>query len=95
MTSNNEQQTPTCFRIQSRFPCTVRNNILPTVHTEALILHQDQLTWTPVPLFVTGGVIGALYGYGGLQQFIAAGSGPKAAIPSKVSGDDVNYESRT
>lgn len=48
-----------------------------------------------MPLFVTSGVIGALYGYGGLQQFIAAGSGPKAAIPSKVSGDDVNYESRT
>lgn len=62
---------------------------------KAPILHQDQLTWTPVPCSVTGGVAGALYGSRGLQQFIIAGLGPKAAIPSQVSGDGVNYESRT
>lgn len=80
----------------SRFPCTIRNNLLPIVHSKAPILHQDQLPRTPVPSSVPVVSLELFREREGLAA-VHHGRllGPKAAIPSKDSGDGINYKSRT
>lgn len=81
------------FRMMSRFPSLMRNNILPVVHMRTRVLHQDQLRWSPAP---------GRFPVWCWSSSRASGSaaarcrllGPKAAVPSKASSDDINYESR-